>query len=115
MLYGLASLPDFLGPGFFNRYNVVEQYDISDSTDKMTRSNDIIVYPNPTKDKIIIETSLKIGHSFLSIHNIDGKELIHYQLNDCTTELDISDLKKGVYFLKILNDKTIFTKKIIKE
>ncbi len=75
----------------------------------------LILYPNPTKEKFTIETPLVKRASTLTICNINGQELIKQQITENMTEVNISNLKNGVYFVKILTDKAIIVGKIIKE
>lgn len=72
--------------------------------------NEINVYPNPFSDKININLEEK---SDLSIYSIDGK-LLRQQNLGLNSELDFSDLNKGIYFLKISNFKSSKSVKIIK-
>lgn len=72
--------------------------------------NDIKVelYPNPAKDFVTI----KIAHQqVVNIQLIaeDGK-IVSSQKQ---TELDVTNLNDGLYFLKIQTDKTMFTKKFV--
>ncbi len=74
------------------------------------------IYPNPAKNSIFI--NLKNGfntHSNISITDVLGKEI--YQLNAVNAELeiDISKLMNGIYFVKLSDEKGIFTQKFIKE
>ena len=51
----------------------------------------------------------------LTIFNLNSQALITKYLNDTKTVIDLSNLKKGSYILKITNDNYIEVKKIIKE
>jgi hypothetical protein len=115
MLYGLASLPEYLGSGFFNRYNDIEQNATLVKTDQKNGSIHISVFPVPSRDKLVIEISRIEEYEMLSIHALDGKELLHCRIKGSRTELDISNLKNGVYFLQLSNNKTFQIRKIIKE
>ena len=72
-----------------------------------------IFYPNPVKNNLIIETSFK--GSILSISDINGEEMMKQQLKESKTQIDLSRLHNGVYFVKVINNKTSVVKKIIKE
>jgi len=76
-------------------------------------TNNIQIYPNPASDFINIKTK-NYDKTKISIFNISGELLINkYFINN--TKLDIKNLKKGIYFIKIETDKEIITKKLIKE
>jgi hypothetical protein len=51
----------------------------------------------------------------LTIVNIKGQELITRQLTLTKTQLDVSSLPNGAYFVRLTNDKTVTTGKIIKD
>ncbi len=68
------------------------------------------VYPNPTTDKIVIQSRKKIQSA--ELYDISGKKL--YATG--THELDLSRTPKGVYIVKIyFSDLTFTTEKIIKQ
>ena len=71
------------------------------------------VYPNPVQNKLTIETNCK--ESILSISDINGEEMMKQQVKESKTQIDLSSLKNGVYFVKVINNKTSVVKKIIKE
>ena len=76
------------------------------------------VYPNPSTDKINIE-SLDANAEMKSIdlYDITGKRLksISYETFSQTQSLDIADLSSGVYVLNIQTDKSVITKKFVKQ
>ena len=73
------------------------------------------LYPNPATDKITVETSEASKESNLEIVNIEGQQFITRQITDTKTQLDISTLPSGVYFVRVTNDKTVKMGKIIKQ
>ena len=78
-------------------------------------NNPYIIYPNPVKNNLYIETSLPVTETTLIISNIKGQELVRRQIKNSRTQLDIGNLAGGVYFVKLITDKAIEVKKIIKE
>jgi hypothetical protein len=75
-------------------------------------TNSLKIYPNPSSDKITIETSAK-GH--ISIQSLNGQELLNLPISKPSTQFDITNLPVGVYFMKLTNEKTVQIGKIIKE
>ncbi len=67
---------------------------------------DINVYPNPASDIIYINST---GLPEVQIISINGKLINTFN----ASEINISGLKNGIYFLKIITDDKIFVKKII--
>lgn len=81
------------------------------STDEFDKDslNSIYIYPNP----VIDEFELNSLNEEVSIYSLEGrfiKKFNHYE-----TKFNISDLKKGVYILKIKNQKSFTYKKLIKK
>ncbi len=74
--------------------------------------NFISIYPNPVTENITIEAPQK---ATIEILNIAGQTILQRQLQQGKTDIDISRLAKGVYFLRLCsNDKTAVSK-IVKE
>lgn len=75
--------------------------------------SNIIIYPNPIVDNITIKT-LELQNYFLSINNVQGKEIFQKSITQNTTKMiDLSLLENGIYFLIIKNDKMNYVNKII--
>ena len=81
----------------------------------MAHEGSITVYPNPASTKISITTSAITTKSQLSIMNLSGQQLITRQITEPKTQLDISTLPSGVYFVRLTNDRTVETGKFIKK
>lgn len=59
MLYGLASLPEYLGTGFFKTYNDFN-YNPSASAIDLKEDNDFLaIYPNPLTDQTMLQFVIK--------------------------------------------------------
>jgi hypothetical protein len=71
------------------------------------------VYPNPANDFINIESN-DTEISEVALYDILGKQLLS-QNELANNRLDISNLTKGVYFMKISANGNSITKKIIKK
>ncbi|MDB9724174.1 DUF5011 domain-containing protein, partial [Polaribacter sp.] len=74
--------------------NVVETLGL-DSTDL----NKVSVYPNPTASKWTIESSRIINT--LTLFNLLGQKVLEQTANEMKVSIDASNLKTGVYMLKI--------------
>lgn len=72
--------------------------------------NKISIYPNPTKDKLFIDNLSNVENIYLT--DITGKLLI--AKDHIVSELDIENLKTGVYILTVLTNDKISSFKIIK-
>jgi photosystem II stability/assembly factor-like uncharacterized protein len=78
-------------------------------------SNSLKIYPNPSSGKITIETSANQGKSDLSIRNINGQELLIRQITDPVTQINISTLPNGIYFMRVTGERTIQEGKFVKQ
>jgi len=73
------------------------------------------IYPNPSSDKITIETSAKLTQSELSILNINGQELMTRQITEPLTQINISNLPNGIYFVRVTGDQKVHVEKFLKQ
>jgi hypothetical protein len=79
-------------------------------------SEGIIIYPNPTDNNITIELqSIQTLKSIIYIYDIRGQLLFQIPTQQARTDINVSNLSKGIYILKILNDDRLIFKKFIKE
>jgi len=69
------------------------------------------IFPNPAKEKVTVK--LKVPNGILSIYNLSGKQLNEFEISGYKHEIDISDLKSGIYFLKVFQQDRIFTKRLV--
>jgi alpha-tubulin suppressor-like RCC1 family protein len=77
--------------------------------------NQIIIYPNPTTGIVYFETETFGSYNY-KISNTIGQVVKKFNnSNNYTTQIDISDLVEGVYFVTIENGVNTITKKIIKQ
>jgi hypothetical protein len=69
----------------------------------------IVVYPNPTKDILTIETRLDIE---IEVYDIMGKLVISEYNNK---RLDLTNLNSGIYNMTIIHSGVRYNKKVIKQ
>jgi hypothetical protein len=72
----------------------------------------IEMYPNPSSDKMIIETTKK-GRLF--ILNLRGQQLLYQEITKSKTQLNISTLPSGSYIVKLVSEKGVQVGKFIKQ
>lgn len=73
--------------------------------------NNILLYPNPAKERLYINTSIPIKQ--MTICNLLGQEIKKYNNLETTSSINISGLNEGVYFVKIYTEKVVLSKKIV--
>jgi len=79
-----------------------------------TSTNDIKVYPNPTKSYINVDLEENNNAQNILILNVIGKIIKSVPSIENTTTIDLSDLSNGMYFVKIDGKKQSEIIKIIK-
>jgi hypothetical protein len=79
--------------------------------------NQIIIYPNPAADQITIEIpkSEKNMNGTITIFGMSGQVLMQQQVQASITEINVSSLPKGIYFVRLVYNEKIEFGKFIKE
>ncbi|CAM4426892.1 DUF7619 domain-containing protein [Flavobacterium terrigena] len=81
--------------------------------DSFVFDNYFSVYPNPAKEVLNLKTKQDVTVYSLSIYSILGQQL--QTITNPEQTIDVSNLKTGNYFIKIVTDKGISSSKFIKE
>ncbi len=79
------------------------------------QSSQISIYPNPATDKITVELSGMTQGGNLTIGDIEGQQLLTRQIAEPKTQIDISNLPSGIYFVRITNEMTAEVGKFVKQ
>ena len=73
----------------------------------------IVVYPNPSKDLINIETRLEVE---IEIYDMVGRKVLYSnESKGYTIRLDVSDLRPGAYNMIIIHNDKRYSKTIVKQ
>lgn len=78
--------------------------------------NTFTIYPNPAKDILYIKTNTTLtGSTSIKIIDIQGKQIITKTIDSSVknSQLNISSLQKGIYFVKLESQNKVETKKLI--
>ena len=75
--------------------------------------NDLQYFPNPVKNTLSISNSYMMNQ--VEITSVLGQKLMTKNLNDLQTELDLSSLPNGIYFVKVNADQVEKIFRIIKK
>lgn len=76
-------------------------------------TEDISIYPNPSANGIFsLDLSAKSNLDELVVYSNLGIEVKRMNLDKTSTQLDLSDLKNGIYFVKIMGENETIEKKI---
>jgi len=99
--------------------NIVHQFTVgsAQSTSSNTHPIKWEIFPNPTKDKILIEGFSDEKTQIFVLNNL-GERVIkteNIQAGFISKNIDLSRLSKGIYFVEISNNKTTTIKKVVKQ
>lgn len=78
-----------------------------------TLVEDLILYPNPTKGIINLNTTYDLEEAIYSVFDIGGRRILNSKFN--SNQIDVSELSAGTYILRIMNNNQIKTQKFIKK
>ena len=82
--------------------------------EQTTKGPALKLFPNPVSSVLNIETTGKSAHDQLSVMNLSGRVVLTCSTTGTKTQLDISSLPGGVYFVRLINNKTVETGKFVK-
>ena len=82
-----------------------------DSIEELTSS--LLLYPNPVNDKLYIETEVEVEE--VVVYDIYGRRQEPSAISCQLSAIDVTDLKKGVYFVKVVTSEGDIVKRIIKD
>ncbi|HMT30817.1 MAG TPA: T9SS type A sorting domain-containing protein, partial [Bacteroidia bacterium] len=73
------------------------------------------IYPNPTNGWLQIELSnSKSSKSIVTVTDLLGQQIIQSSFSKSQFEIDLTEMKDGVYFVQIENDGNVFREKVVK-
>lgn len=75
----------------------------------LTPEINIEIYPNPTSDYLYIQSETPVQS--VQVLSLDGKEIMNVE----RTRIDVSQLPKGAYLVRISTDGVVLTKRLIKQ
>ena len=90
-------------------------YMVGVEEEKQSEGINLSIRPNPVKDKITIFSPAITRNTLLSIFNVSGEKVMEKQLTETETQIDISTLQRGVYFVRVQNEKMVEVGKMVKE
>ena len=76
-------------------------------------NEDVSIYPNPTSDVVTIQSKNQI--SKINVFDVLGSLILSANSNSNSFSIDFSSYSKGIYFVTILDEFGLRTKKIVKQ
>jgi len=109
----LSDMGAYGGPGCIQLPQIITAI----NQRKQMEKDDLFVYPNPANKEISV--NIKSEYADIKIYDISGKlikETIFHNLNlqSAKFKLDVSNLKTGIYFIKIKDNISVKSNKFIK-
>lgn len=95
-------------------WKLVNPIDIRDGVETILTNKNINVYPNPVSNLLTIETKQSEILNRIIITDLSGRIILDKSCIDTKEVLSVSDLKNGLYLLKISTDKGSYGIKLIK-
>lgn len=103
------NVNNFVDGDAYNIYINPSSGSVLTTNSDLFTDNELSIYPNPVNDDLNIK-SKKIINITLKISNILGETVREFYLDDFTTTINISDLKKGIYIIQDTQQKNVFVK-----
>ena len=99
----------------FKSIGVIALLLFEDDIKDIETSNNVTVYPNPVNDMLYIETETEVEE--VVVYDIYGRvqNLRNLKTQKLRNSIDLSELKSGIYFVKINTEKGNIVKRIIKD
>ncbi|HQW56616.1 MAG TPA: S8/S53 family peptidase [Saprospiraceae bacterium] len=118
ILKNVDPIPSLTGKtvsgGRLNLLKMMQNY----SSAKKSESTKLSIYPNPAQNNLILKLDSVDNNSQaqIKIMDVTGKTFISIQLSlSDLHQLNITDLKAGVYFVSVMIDGSNYTNKFIKQ
>ena len=74
----------------------------------------ISIYPNPTADKVTLNSE-RFTLNNVMVYDINGQLVCKLSINDMTSDIDLSELRPGTYFLHVSTDRGNAVMKVVKK
>lgn len=75
---------------------------------------DVMLYPNPTDQYLTFEFTTPDTISTVSIYNLVGEEVLHFEYTGAQVSIDLGILTSGIYIAEVKSRKKTYRKKFIK-
>ena len=88
--------------------------EIPTSTQEIEEASSVLVFPNPTRDVLQINSEYPIRS--VSLFNVSGKESAKWTIqNQKSFTLEVNNLPSGIYMMEMETDNGTLAKKIVIE
>jgi hypothetical protein len=91
----------------------ISAYDNASLSTRSFDLNGFFSYPNPVEDVFNLSYTNEISN--VSVHNLLGQQIMTKSINATQTKIDMSNLSKGAYLVKVTIDGLVKTIKVVKQ
>jgi len=81
----------------------------------LIQDEDFVISPNPAKEKLNIKLLSANENVKLEVFDVLGKLIYKGEITQLESSINISSWKSGVYLVRVSNNKTVQTKRFIKQ
>lgn len=101
-----------VAPSITSKDFIISAYDASLANSSFDNAN-FSYYPNPVKNTLNLSYNKEISN--VDVFNLLGQKVSSTKINSNNAQIDLSNLSKGAYMVKVTSDTQVKTIKVIKE
>ena len=103
------------GHGKVNAYQAVQKALVTVGIDEYVTPQQSLftVYPNPVAGECFVTANTASSESLCQLYDLSGRMVLQTSLIPGVNNLNLSSLPRGCYLMKITDEKTVVTKKLI--
>ena len=86
------------------------------STNDVVKNENVTIFPNPSVGLFNLNMTNATGEFTISVKNVIGQTVFNQIVvasSSLNTELDLTNVEKGIYFINVANDSFEITEKVI--
>lgn len=96
------------------RTPVIALLDTDVATIDFGKTKDVKVFPNPSEGNISLEIQFDITEKMqLRVMDVTGKVVLENVIQDALTNLNLTDLAKGIYTIQVVHGKDVYNGKVV--
>jgi uncharacterized repeat protein (TIGR03803 family) len=106
-LYGMTS------EGGTNGLGVIYKYALPVGINELSNiNNQLLIYPNPTKNSFTISINTEMKNAHLAIYNVLGEKIYNAAFNKEDNTIDVKQLASGIYLVEVRDGQKLYSQKI---